>query len=79
MVTEWRQLSTLTKIFYIGGVVSAIGLAVMILSGMTSIGNILTWEKEFYEAVSMVYVTHKRDLHPLTLGKPASMPPPRNC
>jgi len=46
MVTEWRQLSTLTKIFYIGGVVSAIGLAVMILSGMTGIGSIFAqkWE-----------------------------------
>ncbi len=79
MMAEWRELGTLTKIIYIGGVVSAIGLAVMILSGMTGAGGILSWEKEFYEAVPMVYVTHKRDLHPLTLGKPASMPPPRNC
>jgi len=51
----------------------------MILKGMTSIGGILIWEKEFYETASMVYVTHKRDLHPLTLGKPASMPQSRNC
>jgi hypothetical protein len=31
------------------------------------------------KAVSMTYVTRKRDLHPLTLGKPAAMPPSRNC
>ena len=42
MMAEWSQLSTLTKIFYIGGLVSFIGLAIMILTGMTSIGAI--WE-----------------------------------
>ena len=46
MIAEWRQLSTIAKIFYIGGLVSFIGLAVMILTGVTSIGDILAqkWE-----------------------------------
>jgi hypothetical protein len=44
MIAEWREFSTIAKIFYIGGVVSAIGLAVMILSGMTSIGDIVGWK-----------------------------------
>jgi hypothetical protein len=35
---------TLTKIFYIGGLVSFIGLVVMILTGLTSIGDILSWK-----------------------------------
>jgi hypothetical protein len=39
VIAEWRELSTLTKIFYIAGLVSFIGLAVMILTGMTSIGR----------------------------------------
>jgi len=42
MMSEWRQLSTIAKIFYIGGLVSFIGLAIMILTGMTSISAI--WE-----------------------------------
>jgi hypothetical protein len=39
MIVEWRQLSTLTKIFYIGGLVSFLGPAIMILTGMTSINR----------------------------------------
>ncbi|HIJ77335.1 MAG TPA: hypothetical protein HPP81_11565 [Deltaproteobacteria bacterium] len=46
-MAEWRQLSTLTKIFYLGGLVSFIGLAVMIFGGMAGIGGIPTWEREF--------------------------------
>ncbi len=42
MMAEWKEFSTMTKIFYIGGLVSFIGLAVMILTGWTSIGAI--WE-----------------------------------
>ena len=42
MLSEWRQLSTLTRIFYIVGLSSFIGLAVMILTSMTGIGAI--WE-----------------------------------
>jgi hypothetical protein len=42
IIAEWRELSTLTKVFYIGGLISFIGLAIMILTGMTSIGAI--WE-----------------------------------
>jgi hypothetical protein len=42
MMAEWRQLSTIAKIFYIGGLISFIGLAIMILTGLTSIGAI--WE-----------------------------------
>jgi len=42
MVTEWRQLGTVTKILYFGGLISFIGLALMILTGMTSLGAI--WE-----------------------------------
>jgi hypothetical protein len=37
---EWKELSTMTKIFYIAGLVSFIGLVVMILTGWTSIGAI---------------------------------------
>ena len=46
MKAEWRQVSTLTEIFYIGGLVGFLGLAIMILTGMTSIGGILAqkWE-----------------------------------
>jgi len=39
-MSEWRELSTLTKMFYLGGLVSFIGLAIMILTGMTSLGAI---------------------------------------
>jgi hypothetical protein len=42
MIAEWRQLSRLTKIFYICGLVSLMGSAIMILTGLTSIGAI--WE-----------------------------------
>jgi hypothetical protein len=39
-MAEWREFSTLNKIFYIVGLVSFLGLAIMILTGMTSIGAI---------------------------------------
>jgi len=42
MIAEWKELSTMAKIFYIGGLISFIGLAIMILTGVTSIGAI--WE-----------------------------------
>jgi len=42
MMSEWRQVNTLTKIFYIGGPIDLIGLAIMILTGMISIGAV--WE-----------------------------------
>jgi hypothetical protein len=41
MMAAWRQLVTVAKVFYIGGLVSFIGLALMILTGMTSIGALL--------------------------------------
>jgi hypothetical protein len=41
-MVEWRQLGIMTKIFYIGGLSSFLGLALMILTAMTSIGAI--WE-----------------------------------
>jgi cell division protein FtsL len=44
MIAEWKELSRTTKVFYIAGLVSAIGLAVMILTGMISIGDIVTWK-----------------------------------
>ncbi|MGA2936183.1 MAG: hypothetical protein ABSF52_03680 [Syntrophobacteraceae bacterium] len=44
MMAEWRELGTLSKIFYIGGVVSAIGLAVMILSGFFRLAAISLFE-----------------------------------
>jgi len=44
MMIEWRELSTLTKVFYTGGLISFIGLAIMILSGMAGIGDILAWK-----------------------------------
>ena len=34
MIEEWKEFSTLRKIFYIAGVVSLIGLVVMILCGV---------------------------------------------
>jgi hypothetical protein len=40
MVAEWREFSTMTKVFYIASLVSAIGLVVMILTRMTSIGDV---------------------------------------
>jgi hypothetical protein len=42
MMSEWKELSAMTKIFYIAGLVSFIGLAFMILTGMTTIGAV--WE-----------------------------------
>ncbi len=41
-MSRWKELGKMMKIFYIGGLVSFIGLAVMILSGVTGIGAILT-------------------------------------
>jgi hypothetical protein len=41
-MSDWRQLSTITNTFYIGGLISFLGLALMILTGMTGIGAI--WE-----------------------------------
>jgi hypothetical protein len=40
MITGWEELSGGMKVFYVGGLVSLIGLGVMILTGMTSIGAI---------------------------------------
>jgi hypothetical protein len=42
MIAEWTELCTLTKIFYIASLISFIGLAIMVLTGMTSIGAM--WE-----------------------------------
>jgi hypothetical protein len=44
MMAEWRELSTLTKIFYMGGRISFIGLVIMILTGITSMGDIVGWK-----------------------------------
>ena len=44
MMIELKELSRSTKVFYIAGLVSAIGLEVMILSGKVSIGAILAWQ-----------------------------------
>jgi len=44
MITGWRKLSTMTKVLNIVGLVSFIGLVVMILIGVTSIGDIFTWK-----------------------------------
>lgn len=41
MKSDWKQLSTMWKMLYIGGLVSFIGLVVMILSGVASIDEIL--------------------------------------
>jgi len=46
MMAKWRELSTLTKIFCIFGLISFIGLAIMILTGVTSIGDILALKSE---------------------------------
>jgi hypothetical protein len=37
---EWKELSRGMKVFYIAGLISAIGLAIMILTGVTCIGAI---------------------------------------
>jgi cell division protein FtsL len=44
MIIGWKELSMSTKVFYIVGLVSAIGLAVMILSGKVSIWDVITWK-----------------------------------
>ena len=41
-MAEWRLLSTIAKIFYIGGRTGFLGPATMIVTGMTGIGAI--WE-----------------------------------
>ncbi len=43
MMAEWRQLGALTKIFYIGGLVGFIDMAIMILTVMTIVGDIFAW------------------------------------
>ena len=40
MMIEWRGLSRSRKVFYIPGLISAIGLALMILTGMINVGDI---------------------------------------
>jgi hypothetical protein len=42
MLFEWREFCTMTKIFCVCGLVSLMGLTIMILTGITSIGAI--WE-----------------------------------
>ncbi|MGA3118720.1 MAG: hypothetical protein ABSF90_30385 [Syntrophobacteraceae bacterium] len=44
MLSDWRQVSTIAKILYIGGLISFIGLVVMILTGLTSIGDVIIWK-----------------------------------
>jgi hypothetical protein len=46
MISRWKELSGGMKVFYIAGLVSAIGLGVMILTGLTSIGDILGWKSK---------------------------------
>ena len=47
MMAEWEQLNALTKIFYIVGLISFIGLAIMVLTGVTGIfGDILALKSE---------------------------------
>ncbi len=45
-MSGWRQICTTTKIFYIAGLISFLGLAMMILTGVTSIGDILALKLE---------------------------------
>ncbi len=40
MMSEWIQLCTMTKSFYIGGLIGFIALVIMILTGMTSISAV---------------------------------------
>ncbi|MFZ0931861.1 MAG: hypothetical protein WAN11_24900 [Syntrophobacteraceae bacterium] len=54
MIAEWRELGTMRKIFCIGGVVSLIGPATMILTGMTSIGRYMG----IFQTVPLAYVSH---------------------
>lgn len=42
MIVKWKKLGRMAEIFYIVGLVSAIGLPVMILSGEVSIWDALT-------------------------------------
>jgi hypothetical protein len=44
MISRWKELSGGMKVFYIAGLVSLIGLGVMVLTGMTGIGDILAWK-----------------------------------
>jgi hypothetical protein len=44
MMIEWRELSTLTKVFYTGGLISFIGLVIMVLTRKMSIWDILSWK-----------------------------------
>jgi hypothetical protein len=44
MMIEWRELSTLTKVFYTGGLISFIGLVIMVLTRKMSIWDILAWK-----------------------------------
>jgi hypothetical protein len=44
MMADWKELGKSTKVFYIAGLISAIGLAVMILTGMISIGDVIGWK-----------------------------------
>jgi hypothetical protein len=70
VMAEWRQLSKMAKIFYIGWLISFDGLAIMILTGMTSIDGIWAllkrcpfcmWPKHgdrwtaFFKAESVLY------------------------
>ena len=48
-MSKWRELSMSTKIFYIAGLISFICLAIMILTGMTSIGGILARKWDLLE------------------------------
>ncbi len=41
MMSRWKELSGGMKAFYIAGLVSSIGLGVMILTGLTRIGDII--------------------------------------
>ena len=41
---RWKQVGGGMKVFYIAGLVSCIGLGVMILAGLTSIGDIVAWK-----------------------------------
>ena len=54
MIIEWKELSRMTKIFYIGGLISFIGLAIMILTRhdlpCRHIGT--------SQALPILYVTH---------------------
>jgi hypothetical protein len=44
MISGWKGLSKMTKIRYIGGRIGFIGLAIIVLLGVTGISAILTWK-----------------------------------